>query len=171
MHVVVVACVSGGSASLWLPVAEEHAGEDTHAGLEGSDTGDALRKLQSRMHPQNDTNGCSGQKAQVGVVRTNACSSRWQLDVILLLVCLRSIKMAARWISLCHWPPLMRGKGWSMKKMKRCVSLLPASPAFVTLVEVIFSFFSYVELRKMQEVLERIQEQMQHTQRGGCWLR
>lgn len=40
--VIVVAHVSGGSGSLRLPVAEEHAGEDTHAGLEGGDPGDAL---------------------------------------------------------------------------------------------------------------------------------
>lgn len=31
-----------------------------------------------------------------------------------------------------------------------------------------FSLLSFLQLRKMQEVLERIQEQMQHTQRGGC---
>lgn len=77
--------------------------------------------------------------------RTLACSADWMLDwymdVIMLLVCLRSIKVAARWIFLCHWPRLMRGKDWSMKKMKRCISLLPGSLTFVTLVDVIFSFF------------------------------
>lgn len=50
---------------------------------------------------------------------------------LFLLVCLRSIKMTARWIFLCRWSPaIMRGKDWSMKKMKRCVYLSPGSRIF-----------------------------------------
>lgn len=131
-----VACVSGGSASLWLPVAEEHAGEDIHAGPEGCDTGDALWKVQGRAHPQNDTNGCAGQETQVGggqVRQSLVPLSECWADTLMwlcLLVCLRSIKMTARWIFLCRWSPAMRGKDWSMKKMKRCVYLSPGSLIF-----------------------------------------
>lgn len=79
-----VACVSGGSTSLWLPVAEEHAGEDIHAGPEGCDTGEALWKLQGRAHPQNDTNG---KESQVGgssstLARATDWMLGWYADVI-----------------------------------------------------------------------------------------
>lgn len=130
-----VACVSGGSTSLWLPVAEEHAGEDIHAGPEGCDTGEALWKLQGRAHPQNDTNG---KESQVGGVKfdTRSCESLIECwaDTLMwlgLLVCFRSIKMTARWILLCSWSPaMMRGKDWPMKKTKRCVYSSPGSLVF-----------------------------------------
>ena len=59
----------------------------------------------------------------------------------MLLVCLRSIKMAARWIFLCHWPRRMRGKGRYVKKTTRCVLILSGSPTFVAFVKVIFLVF------------------------------
>uniref|UniRef100_A0A672GGJ2 Septin 4a n=1 Tax=Salarias fasciatus TaxID=181472 RepID=A0A672GGJ2_SALFA len=52
--------------SLGLPAAEEHAGEDAHAGPEGRDAGDALRELQGAVHPEHDPHGGAGQEAQVG---------------------------------------------------------------------------------------------------------
>ena len=59
---------SGEPSSLRLPAAEEHAGEDPHAGFEGCDAGDALRKLQSPVHPEHDAHGGAGEETQVGGV-------------------------------------------------------------------------------------------------------
>ena len=57
---------SGERGPLGLPAAEEHAGEDAHAGSEGHDAGDALRELQSAVHPEHDAHGGAGEEAQVG---------------------------------------------------------------------------------------------------------
>lgn len=65
-HQSLFALVSGRPAPLGLPAAEEHAGEDTHAGPEGGDAGDALRELQGRVYPQDDADGCAGEETQVG---------------------------------------------------------------------------------------------------------
>lgn len=61
--------LSGGPGALRLPAAEEHAGEDAHAGPEGGDAGDALRELQGRVHPQDDADGRAGEETQVGGVK------------------------------------------------------------------------------------------------------
>lgn len=59
---------SGEPSPFRLPAPEEHAGEDTHAGSEGRDTGNTLRELQVPVHPEHDAHDGAGEETQVGGV-------------------------------------------------------------------------------------------------------
>lgn len=60
---------SGGPSSLWLPAAEEHADKDPYARPQRGYAGNALRKLQSPVHPEHDAHGGAGEELQVSGVR------------------------------------------------------------------------------------------------------
>lgn len=65
---------SGEPRTLRLHQAPHHAGEDPHAGPEGRDTGNALRKLPGAVHPEPDPHG--GERAEPQVCRVDRDGGR-----------------------------------------------------------------------------------------------
>uniref|UniRef100_A0A3Q2R2H7 Septin 4a n=1 Tax=Fundulus heteroclitus TaxID=8078 RepID=A0A3Q2R2H7_FUNHE len=112
---------------LRLPAAAEHAGEDAHAGSEGRDAGDPLRKLPGAVHPEHDPHDGAGEETQVGGARppphagTQTSVARFSpLTRVSVSVYGRSSETGARWTVLCRsLQPTRRWRGRSLRRMKK----------------------------------------------------
>ncbi|XP_061155081.1 septin-5-like isoform X1 [Syngnathus typhle] len=133
-------CRSGESGPLGFPTPAGYAGEDSHAGPEGRDPRVPLRELPGPLHPEHDAHGRP--KPQAQVVGGNEGHPIHIISLIFIVLFLGSLREKYQEESHLDLP-------------------LPLADFDTEKERLIFE--KDQELRRMQALLERIQEQMQSS--------